>query len=266
MTLSWRDAAVEANGVSTRYRRAGSGPPLVLAHGLTDSARCWARIADDLARDHDVVAYDARGHGRSSLPTGPRAVTDMADDLLALIAALGLERPAVLGHSMGANTAAMAAGRGPEAIGAVLLEDPPWFGAAGPPPPRLADWPAYQRQLQEMSQEDLEALCRRDNPGWHESEAGPWAEAKRQFNHGVFAGGLPSLGDWREVVATVRCPGLLITGDNPTGGAIVTEDAAATALALAPSLRHVRIPGAGHNVRRDNYSAYLAAVRQFLAR
>lgn len=76
--------------------RAGSGPPIVLVHGFTQTRRCWGPEADDLARDHEVVRVDAPGHGRSAsvhegLQAGGR-----------LIAAAG-GRATYLGYSMGAR-------------------------------------------------------------------------------------------------------------------------------------------------------------------
>ena len=71
---------------------------------------------------------DARGHGHSDAPERGYGPAEQAEDLAGVIAALGLERPAVLGHSMGAATALVLAGTYPDVPGAILLEDPPaWW-------------------------------------------------------------------------------------------------------------------------------------------
>jgi pimeloyl-ACP methyl ester carboxylesterase len=91
---------VIADGVEIAYEVTGSGPPLVLVHGITQCRQMWDPLVADLATDHTVVAVDMRGHGESSLaPTyDPQA---MADDVAAVLAAEGLEDPLLIGHSMG---------------------------------------------------------------------------------------------------------------------------------------------------------------------
>jgi 2-succinyl-6-hydroxy-2,4-cyclohexadiene-1-carboxylate synthase len=95
--------------------RAGSGPPLVLVHGFTQTCRCWGPEAGDLATDHEVIRVDAPGHGRSAgvvadLPTGGRLIADLGG-------------PATyLGYSMGARFCLRLALDDPERVrGLVLL-------------------------------------------------------------------------------------------------------------------------------------------------
>ena len=81
------------------------GPPVVLAHGITCSLRVWAYQIADLARDHRVIAYDHRGHGRSGVPPrrGGYSMDHLAGDLDAVLAATLApgERAVIAGHSMG---------------------------------------------------------------------------------------------------------------------------------------------------------------------
>lgn len=70
--------------------------------------------------------------------------------------------------------------------------------------------------------------------------------------------------NWRELLPKVKCPVLLITSD-PERGGIVTPEIAEEAKRLLPSIKVVRIQGAGHNIRREQFDAYLKAVRAFLA-
>ena len=258
--MAWNEYDIELDGLKTHYiRTGGSGSAVVLAHGLTDAGLCMSRVATALAGEHDVVMYDARGHGGSSLPEGVRNSDTLARDLLSLIAGLALDRPAVIGHSMGANTAARAASLDPAAIGALVLEDPPW-GAAMRPPNR--DWATRLAAMREASHEQLVEMCRAENPGWHEDEVGPWAKSKREFN-GAFLKGDFSLGDWRQFAPAIRCHALLVTG-SPEQGAIVMPEVAAEAKGLVPGLEVVHIEGAGHNIRREGWERYLGAVRTFL--
>ena len=127
----WQSGYVEANGLRLHYTRTGGAkPPVVLAHGVTDDGQCWTPVAGVLAAGYDVVMVDARGHGRSDAPEHDYGPVEQAGDLARVIAGLGLQRPAVLGHSMGAATALVLAGEYPDVPGAILLEDPPPGGRA----------------------------------------------------------------------------------------------------------------------------------------
>ncbi|HEY8655621.1 MAG TPA: alpha/beta hydrolase [Candidatus Limnocylindria bacterium] len=96
--------------------------PLVLAHGATFRAEDWENIFPRLATRYRVVAYDARGHGKSGRAL-PYAVGALADDLHRILALVG--RPAiVVGHSLGGATALLAASRDPRPFRALVLEDP----------------------------------------------------------------------------------------------------------------------------------------------
>ncbi len=134
----WQSGDVATNGLRLHYTRTGGAkPPLVLAHGFSDDGLCWTPVAEALAPDYDVIMVDARGHGRSDAPEHGYAPSGHAADLAGAIGALGLQRPALLGHSMGAATALALAGTHPDVVGAILLEDPPawWVPALETPAP-----------------------------------------------------------------------------------------------------------------------------------
>jgi pimeloyl-ACP methyl ester carboxylesterase len=265
---AWATGEVEGNGARLHYRRSGgSGRVVVMAHGVTDAGLCFTPVAERLAGRFDVILYDARGHGRSSLPDGADHGGELARDMAGLIRALELDRPIVIGHSMGANTAAQTAAIERDAIGALVLEDPPWFsrGESGEPAPPRRDFRAWMTALKSLSLDELVAQSRRDNPGWPEAEHRPWAESKLQFNPAFLSGGL-SLGDPRTYVSNIRCPTLLIHGDDRSRGAIVSARAAEEAVGMSPAIRAVGIAGAGHNIRRDRFDAYMKAVETFLVK
>ncbi|MFT4041288.1 MAG: alpha/beta hydrolase, partial [Thermomicrobiales bacterium] len=114
---------VEVPGGHIHYARGGNGsPPLLLAHGATESGACWPRVAPALAAGHAVVMADARGHGESSPPPPGWDYAMQGDDLAAVITGLGLERPVVIGHSMGCGAALHLAARHPQLVRALVLE------------------------------------------------------------------------------------------------------------------------------------------------
>jgi len=90
-------------GVELSYLEGGTGHPLIMLPGWSQSAAEFERQFDDLTAVARVIAVDHRGHGESSKPEGGYRIQRLAKDLAELIDALGLDRPDVLGHSMGAS-------------------------------------------------------------------------------------------------------------------------------------------------------------------
>lgn len=99
------------------------GPPIVCVHGLTANAFFFQAVADDLARDHQVYAYDLRGRGDSDKPEQGYSVPIHAEDLAQLIDAWGLERPIIIGHSLGALIALYFAAHYPTKLSKLILVD-----------------------------------------------------------------------------------------------------------------------------------------------
>jgi 3-oxoadipate enol-lactonase len=114
-------AEIVVNGIRTYYVENGSGDPLVLVHGLGGTGTdIWKKQIAELARDHRVIAYDVRGTGRTDVTPGPYTIELLADDLDALVQGLGLERVAIVGHSMGGGIALQYAATRPERVRAVV--------------------------------------------------------------------------------------------------------------------------------------------------
>ena len=272
MTDDWRSGYVAANGIRLHYTRTGGDkPPLVLAHGVMDAGPCWTPVAEALAAEYDAIMVDARGHGHSDAPERGYDPAEQADDLAGVIAGLGLSRPPVLGHSMGAATALVLAGAYPDLPGAILLEDPPawWTGWTATPEAteRLAGMRERFVGLKRKTREELLDGQRAEQPGWSEADLEPWADAKQRFSPNVLsvldqdnAAGI----DWPEIMQRITCPALLITAD-PERGAIVTEESAAMLKALVPHLEIAHIPEAGHNIRRDQFARYMDVIHAFLS-
>lgn len=265
---AWQSNDVEVNGLRLHYTRTGGNkPPLVLAHGFSDDGLCWTPVAEALEADYDVIMVDARGHGRSDGPEQGYGPADLAADLAGVITTLGLQRPAVLGHSMGAATALMLAGTYPQLPRAILLEDPPAWWMAGPSEASAEQWArmrAWIIALKRKTREELIAEQRAASPDWSEAELGPWADSKLRFSFNALTRLAADPVDWPARLRHIRCPALLITAD-PARGAIVTEESANALRVLVPQARVVHIPGAGHNIRREQFARYIQAVRAFLA-
>jgi len=109
-----------------RTDRGRGSPAFVFLHYYAGSSRAWDAVVAPLAPERRCVAVDLRGFGDSPAPTAGYAVGDSADDVAALVAALGLERYVLVGHSMGGKIAmALAARRPPGLAGLVLVAPSP---------------------------------------------------------------------------------------------------------------------------------------------
>jgi esterase len=104
------------------FESLGDGPPVVVLHGLFGSSRNWRGVARALSAEHRVICVDLRNHGRSPW-TDSMSYAEMAADVRALIDSEGLERPVVIGHSMGGKTAMTLALENPESVGRLIVID-----------------------------------------------------------------------------------------------------------------------------------------------
>ena len=106
----------EVNGINLYYETHGTGRPLILLHGGLGSGEMFGPTLPALAADHQVILVDLQGHGRTADIDRPIDVRLMADDIAALIEHLGLEKPAVMGYSLGGGVAFQTAVRHPELV------------------------------------------------------------------------------------------------------------------------------------------------------
>lgn len=119
-----RDEQIRAGDLTFHWVQWGEhGDPVVCLHGLTANAFCFQALADELAHDYRVFAYDLRGRGDSAKPDHGYSVSLHAADLANLIDAWGLERPALLGHSLGAFIGLNFAARYPDRLSRLVLVD-----------------------------------------------------------------------------------------------------------------------------------------------
>ncbi|MBB4864161.1 pimeloyl-ACP methyl ester carboxylesterase [Pseudomonas nitritireducens] len=125
-----QDIAVD--GATLHVRVGGKGPAVVLLHGFGDTGDMWAPLANDLARDHTVVVPDLRGMGLSSIPAAGYEKNTQAGDIRAVLAKLGIEHSAVVGHDIGTMVAYAYAARYPQQTERLVVMDapvpgiPPW--------------------------------------------------------------------------------------------------------------------------------------------
>ncbi|MGW4063486.1 alpha/beta fold hydrolase [Amycolatopsis sp. NPDC004747] len=150
MTTKASQFEVHRNGVTISVSRGGRGRPLVLCPGLLTTQADLHELIDLLRRDHDVVAFDLRGHGLSS-PADGYSFEAFLGDLDAVVTALGHCSPLLVGHSLGADLAVHYAAGHPGAVTGLVLVD----GANPAPEPFLteADLPDFCAMAEELRHE-----------------------------------------------------------------------------------------------------------------
>lgn len=269
-------------------------PQLVLLHGITSSAAAnWPSIAHWSQRSWRVIALDARGHGLSPrwqpqqlLRAGQQLVDDVVEVLEYLqptpapaqnaaptagasepTPAAGL-KPILIGHSMGAATAAVVAAQRPDLVSALVLEDPARYGTrshsellrrgqarANHVNRTLADLPASLVAL-------LENAGTPSQPSAQEALPSLWAS--QQLDQSLLGTGVvaPEV-EFTQLMESISLPTLLLTGDR-RGEARVGAQLLAHLMEQNPHICGQVMPGAGHQVRRANPQAYYDVVDAFL--
>ncbi len=117
---SARRGHAAVNGISIYYAVYGEGPPVLLLHGALANSDYWGHQVPALAKRHTVIVMDSRGHGRSTRDARPFGYDLMADDVVALMDALGVPKADVVGWSDGGVLALDLAMRYPDRVGRIL--------------------------------------------------------------------------------------------------------------------------------------------------
>ena len=110
----------DVNGINLYYETHGAGRPMILLHGGLGSGEMFGPILPTLADHHQVIVVDLQGHGRTGDIDRPLDVRLMADDIAALVDHLGLQRPDVVGYSLGGGVAFQVAIKYPEKVGRLV--------------------------------------------------------------------------------------------------------------------------------------------------
>ena len=257
LAASSREGArfLTVRGIRVRYVVVGQGEPLLLLHGWGTSLDTFSAMAEDLGRFFRVTAFDFPGHGGSDMPPATWVVDDFVGLTLDLMAQLGIERAAVLGHSFGGRVAIKLAASHPEAVDRLVLVD-----SAGVPPPRTVG-----RVLKRVASRCANAVGRRlGRPG----QAVRGAIVRRiaspdYLNAGPLRDTFLAIvkEDLRPALSAIKCPTLLVWGesddDTPVADARTMEK-------LIPNARLLVLKNAGHFSYLDQYGRFRLAVIPFL--
>jgi 3-oxoadipate enol-lactonase len=231
------------------YRRAGRGHPLVLLHPLALSGQAWGGYAGRLASSFEVITPDARGHGNSGWDGQPFGLTDLGDDVAALLDGLGIASAFVTGMSMGGSTAVNFAGRYPARVdGLVLADTTAWYGdnAAATWAARAEGVVATPREQQVTFQADrwFTEEFRQRNPDEVSRVVGIFLRTDSRA-HAAACRALGTM-DSRDLLPGITAPTLVITGEEdyatpPAMGQAIADGVARGSAQVLPSLRHLSL-------------------------
>jgi pimeloyl-ACP methyl ester carboxylesterase len=271
---------IELHGRRVIYRVAGSGPPVVLIHGMLNSSSHWEAVAQQLAHDHTVVAPDLIGHGDSAAPRGDYSLGAHAASIRDLLAAIGIDRATIVGHSLGGGVALQFFYQFPQRVERLALVSSGGLGREVSPMLRTAALPGTSALLSLTIHRRLVGAL--------------WDGGRRLRERGVSAGvyvqaiaralrPLQSAGAQQAFLHTLRSvidvhgqrvsatdrlylleaiPTLIAWGDRDN--TIPIEHGRAAAAAIAGST-FVTIPGAAHFPHLEEPDALAAALREFIS-
>jgi pimeloyl-ACP methyl ester carboxylesterase len=271
---------VTIHGHERAYRMAGSGPVLLLLHGIGDSSEGWEPLIPALAERFTVIAPDLLGHGRSAKPRADYSVAAYANGMRDLLDVLDVETATVVGHSLGGGVAAQFAYQYPERCERLVLVASGGVGPEVNPVLRLASLPGADLALVTMQLPTSKLALR----GVMEVLRRTGTDLGRDAQHlsrvidgmpdaaarGAFARTLRSVVDWRGQVVTMRdrayltedVPVMLIWGDRD--GVIPVRHAELAADAMSNAELHV-YEGAGHFPHHAEPERFVDEVVGFVA-
>jgi pimeloyl-ACP methyl ester carboxylesterase len=244
---------------------------MVMAHGATDYGLNWTTLTKDLQSAFDIYMVDARGHGYSDPPTASAGGDTGVEDLVGFLRAMKIDKPILMGHSMGAGAVMRLAAEYRDIPRAVIMLDP-GLGASParpstPAAPRpgalvMAGDPESLVQQNNRPYEELLAQCRRESPKWDLVDCQYWAVSKHLY-HGSYASGsqraLPRM-NAVETLGKITAPALILKADAPPETRKANED-------VAKALRNgklVHIDGAAHNLHHDQRQRTVKEILAFL--
>ncbi|MFF2148038.1 alpha/beta fold hydrolase [Kitasatospora sp. NPDC058190] len=262
--MTWTDRTVVREAVRISCRDwGGSGPPVVLLHGLAGHAGEWDALAEELSRRYRVVAVDQRGHGASERRPGDVSRAAYVADVVAVIGQLGLRRPVLVGQSLGGHTAMLTAAAHPDLPRALVLVE---AGPGGPSPHVQAEigaaldaWPTpFPSRRAAVEFFGGGAVGEGWAAGLEERDGGWWPS----FDRDVMVDALTEnarCSFWDEWTS-ITCPTLVVLGQS----GIIPANETEAMLRRRPGTVAVSVSGAGHDVHLEHPEILRQMLQDFL--
>jgi len=246
------EGSITFEGAQLHYRTRGAGEPLLLLHGFTGSGGDWVHLfdLDDLARRFLLIMPDARGHGRSTNPSGAFTHRQCARDVIALCDHLGVARCKAIGLSLGGNTLLHVATAHPDRLATIVLIGAPSY------------FPAQAR-----------AIMRMFGPDAHTPDE--WTAMRARHAHGddqiralwrhtrEFADDRDDMNFTAAKLSTIAATTLIVHGDRDP---LYPVEQAVELFRGIPNASLCVVPNGGHGpIFGEQAAAFVATSRSFLA-
>ena len=270
---------VTVHGHRRAYVRMGSGPVVLLLHGLGCDHTTWAPVMESLARTHTVIAPDLLGHGASDKPRADYSVGGYANGMRDLLTVLGVDTATVVGHSFGGGVAMQFAYQYPERTERLVLVGSGGLGPDVSPAIRAITTPGFHQLMGVLSAPGLRhvatatmRLLARSRMS-QARDLGEVADIYDSFKdprtRAAIRHVVRAVVDWRGQIVTMSdraylteaMPMCVIWGADDM---VIPVSHASNASALAPSARIEIVPNAGHFPHRDHPERFVKIVRDFM--
>ncbi|WP_372734658.1 alpha/beta fold hydrolase [Nocardioides sp.] len=271
---------VTLHGHRRAYVKTGSGPALLLLHGLGCDHTTWEPVIDSLARHYTVIAPDLLGHGQSAKPRADYSVGGYANGMRDLLTYLGVDRVTVLGHSFGGGVAMQFAYQFPERTERLILVGSGGLGPEVSVSIRAVTTPGFHQVMgvltlpgiRHVGKAGLQALSRTPLKATHDFNevAEIYDSFKDPYARAAIRHVVRAVVDWRGQIVTMadraylteEMPMAVIWGRDDH---VIPVRHASNAAALAPNARVEVIPNAGHFPHKDHPERFTKVVREFIA-
>ncbi|MGW0042692.1 alpha/beta fold hydrolase [Rhodococcus sp. NPDC003348] len=274
------------HGYRRAFRMAGSGPALLLIHGIGDNSATWNEVIPHLAKNFTVIAPDLLGHGRSDKPRADYSIAAYANGMRDLLTVLGFDRATVVGHSLGGGVALQFAYQFPQMIERLVVVSPGGVTKDVNPALRFAALPIANEALRLLQIPGALTLVGALGQVADHLYRGPFKGAALFHDtpdlvrvlrdlpdptaREAFLRTLRAVVDWRGQVVTMldRCyltadlPVQIIWGDRD---AVIPVSHAHLAHSALPHSRLEIFPGSGHFPFHDDPIRFLRVIEDFVA-
>lgn len=262
-------AQVHANDIRQHYLRYGGAEggradrnAVVIVPGITSPAVTWGFVAERFGRHFDTYVLDVRGRGLSEASdTLDYSLDAQAADLNAFVGALGLQRYAFVGHSMGGRISIRAASKQPAGLTRVVAVDPPVSGPGRRAYPAKLPWYVDSNRMarQGISLEQMREFC----PTWTEAQLRLRAQWLHTCDERAIVTSFEAFqtDDIHADLPRIAVPLMLMSAER---GDVIREEDVAEIRTLVPGLREHRVAGAGHMIPWDNEKGFYRAFGDFL--
>jgi len=255
---------VEVQGIRMHYWEWGrtGTPDLLLVHGWTGFGQTWSGVAEHFQDRYHVIAPDLRGHGASDKPHTGYRLRDFCEDIHQLIHAIGLRKPAYVGHSWGGNIGTYMASEYADDLSRAFLEDPVYWRMLH------AFVTALPQSLARHNRPEAEIRADARKRGLSKADEDMEVYRAHHFSPLAITRLLSDNRDWayacEEHMRRITVPTLVLVADVKAGGGILLEELAYYRRIASPQLQFRFWEGVGHAMRRTKPDQYNQELEEWL--